>query len=238
MKKLALIIPVYNEEEIIKKIVNDWKNILAKKTFDLIIVNDGSKDRTKLILDLLKKKINNIKILNKKNSGHGDAILLGYRYAIKKNYKFIFQVDSDNQFSSLDFKKLWTKREKDFDLILGYRKDRKDSKIRIFLSKVILNFLINFFFQKNIRDLNTPFRLIKNKFLKKFINNCKKKYLAPNILMCLQADKIIQIPVQHFKRSTGIINWSLKKILFFGIKLSIQIIDFKINSSDNKLLKF
>jgi len=56
--------------------------------------------------------------------------------------------------------------------------------------------------------------------------------------MCLQADKIIQIPVQHFKRSTGIINWSLKKILFFGIKLLIQIIDFKINSSDNKLLKF
>ena len=57
MKKLALIIPVYNEEEIIKKIVNDWKNILAKKTFDLIIVNDGSKDKTKLILDSLKKKL-------------------------------------------------------------------------------------------------------------------------------------------------------------------------------------
>lgn len=147
MKKLALIIPVYNEEEIIKKIVNDWKNILAKKTFDLIIVNDGSKDKTKLILDSL-KKINNIKILNKKNGGHGDAILLGYRYAIKKNYKFIFQVDSDNQFSSLDFKKLWIKRDKDYDLILGYRKDRKDSKIRLFLSKIILNFLINFFFKK------------------------------------------------------------------------------------------
>ena len=99
---------------------------------------------------------------------------MGYRYAIKKNYKFIFQVDSDNQFSSLDFKKLWIKRDKDYDLILGYRKDRKDSKIRLFLSKIILNFLINFFFQKNIKDLNTPFRLIKNKFLKKFINNCKK----------------------------------------------------------------
>jgi dolichol-phosphate mannosyltransferase len=231
MNKLAIIIPVYNEEETIKTVIDDWKNILNKNKFDLIIVNDGSTDRTNLILYKIKKKNKHIKILNKLNGGHGDSILFGYKYALKKNYSFIFQVDSDNQFSSSDFYKLWKIKEQKCDFILGCRENRKDPLIRIILSKIILKILFIIFFQKYIPDANSPYRLIKNKFLKTFINNCRNKYLVPNILMSLFAKKIIFINVKHYQRSTGTIEWSLKKLFFFGAKLILEIIYFKINKN-------
>ena len=56
MKDLAVIIPVYNEEENIEKVLYDWKKILEKRKFDIIVVNDGSIDKTKLILNKVKKK--------------------------------------------------------------------------------------------------------------------------------------------------------------------------------------
>ena len=138
MKQLAIIIPVYNEEENIEKVINDWRKILEKKKFDIIVINDGSKDKTKLILDKIKKKSSNIKVINKLNGGHGESIYLGYKYATKKKYKFIFQVDSDDQFSASDFKALWKLKDKSYDLIMGYRQYRKDPLLRIFLSKVVL----------------------------------------------------------------------------------------------------
>ena len=56
MKYLAIIMPVYNEQDIIKKVINDWKNVLNKKDFDIIIVNDGSKDKTRSILNHIIKR--------------------------------------------------------------------------------------------------------------------------------------------------------------------------------------
>jgi dolichol-phosphate mannosyltransferase len=239
MKKLAIIMPVYNEQDIIKEVINEWKNVLTKKEFDLVVVNDGSKDKTNFILNTLKKKNNHIKLLNKQNSGHGDSILFGYKYAVSKNYQFIFQVDSDHQFRSADFNKLWKIKNKDYDIILGYRKIRKDPIIRIFLSKIILKLFFIIIFQKNILDANTPYRLIKRNFLRTFIfKYChNKKYLAPNILMCLLSKKIISINVEHFKRATGSFKWSLKKIIYFGIKLIFEMFIFKKNIILNKSFK-
>lgn len=112
---------------------------------------------------------------------------------------------------------------------MGYRKNRKDPIIRIFLSKVVLRFFFILFFQKNIHDANVPFRLIKNDFLKKFMINCNKKYIAPNILMSIFAKKIIFIKVKHFQRTKGEIKWNAQKLLSFGIRLIIEIFYFKIN---------
>ena len=83
-KELAVVIPVYNEEEAIKKVIDDWKKILPIKSFDLVIINDGSTDNTKSILLDYKKKIKNLVVINKINEGHGKAVCDGYNFAIKK----------------------------------------------------------------------------------------------------------------------------------------------------------
>lgn len=227
MKELAVIIPVYNEEENIEKVLNDWKKILEKKKFDIIVINDGSNDKTKLILHKIKKKNSNIKIINKLNGGHGESIYLGYKYATKKRYKFIFQVDSDDQFSASDFKALWKLKDKSYDLIIGYRQYRKDPLLRIFLSKVVLRLFFLIYFKKNISDANIPFRLMKIKFLDKFIKNSSKKYIAPNILMTLYAKSVLSLKVKHFQRSKGVIRWPLKRLFYFGVRLIVEIAEWK-----------
>ena len=227
MKKLAIIIPVYNEEENIEKVLNDWKKILKNNFFDIIVVNDGSTDRTKSILSTIKKKNSNMKIINKVNGGHGESIYLGYKYAIKEKYEFIFQVDSDDQFSTSDFKKIWKLRDKTHDLIMGHRKIRKDSFIRVFLSKFILKSFFLIYFKKNLIDANVPYRLMKHDFLKKFISKSSKKYIAPNILMSLFAKNICVLRVKHYQRSKGVISWSIKRLLNFGTRLILDLLEWK-----------
>jgi dolichol-phosphate mannosyltransferase len=227
MKELAIVIPVYNEEENIEKVLNDWEKILEKKKFDIIVINDGSKDKTKLILNKIKKKNSNLKIINKLNGGHGESVYLGYKYAVNKNYKFIFQVDSDDQFSASDFKALWRLKDKSYDLIMGYRQYRKDPLLRIFLSKVILRLFFLIYFKKNISDANVPYRLMKLKFLDKFIKNSSKKYIAPNILMTLYAKNVLSLKVKHFQRSKGVIRWPLRRLFYFGVRLIVEIAEWK-----------
>jgi dolichol-phosphate mannosyltransferase len=227
MKELAIVMPVYNEQENIEKVLNDWKRILKKKKFDIIVINDGSIDKTKNILNKIKKKNSNIKIINKLNGGHGESIYLGYKYAVKKKYKFIFQVDSDDQFSSSDFRDLWRLKNKSYDLIMGYRQHRKDPLIRIFLSKVVLRLFFLIYFKKNISDANIPYRLMKLKFLDEFIKNSSKKYIAPNILMTLYAKSILSLKVKHFQRSKGIIRWPLVRLFYFGVRLIVEIAEWR-----------
>tara|TARA_A100001011_G_C14291715_1_gene836486 strand:+ start:1252 stop:1962 length:711 start_codon:yes stop_codon:yes gene_type:complete len=219
-KKLAVVIPVYNEEESIKKVVNDWKKILPTKLFDLIIINDGSTDNTKSILSNFKKKIKNLIVINKKNAGHGKAVCDGYKFAIKKKYKYIFQTDGDNQFFASDFKKLWSKKSNsNYDIILGNRFKRNDPLIRIFLSKIVLRLLLKTLFGKYVIDPNIPYRLIKTDFMSEFIKLNPTKFIAPNIIMTLLAKKLIFVRVKHSVRSYGEVSWPLKKLLKFGITL-------------------
>ena len=91
-KKLAVIIPFYNEEENILNIINEWSTIINKNQMDLILINDGSTDKSLNLLKKNKIKYNNLILINKKNEGHGSAIIKGYSFAAKKNYKFVFLI--------------------------------------------------------------------------------------------------------------------------------------------------
>ena len=226
-KQLGIVIPVYNEENSIKKIILEWSGVLDKEFCDLIIINDGSQDNTVNILKNESENIDNLIIVNKKNNGHGSAIVTGYEYCVQNNYDFIFQTDSDDQFFADDFQKIWDCRNQNLDLILGDRVHRSDSFLRVFLSRVILKKLIKILFNKNMVDPNIPFRLVKNSFLKKYLNLDPQKYIAPNIQMSLYAENIKFIEVSHKSRKFGKKNWSLKEIIKFGIRLIKDLIRFK-----------
>ena len=231
MKNLAIVIPVYNEEKTIAKVVNDWSRIIEIDQLDLIIVNDGSNDETLKILENLKKDNLNLIIINKKNEGHGYAICEGYKYASQNNYPFIFQTDSDDQFFASDFIKLWNKKNKIQEIILGSRASRKDPFIRVFLSKVILRTILSIIFGKYIHDPNIPYRLINRDFLKSFIKINPKRYIAPNLIMSLFAKKIIKVNINHRERNFGDQKWPIKKLINFGTKLLKDIYYFKKNNN-------
>src|ERR1044072_7538365 len=99
---LVIVMPTYNEEAVIEEVFMAWKELLDKyfpqQNTKILIVNDGSKDRTGQILDELAVKYPILEVVHQVNGGHGAAVVKGYTEAINKfSPSYIFQTDSDDQ---------------------------------------------------------------------------------------------------------------------------------------------
>lgn len=223
MKKdnVYIVIPAYNEEKNIRKVVNDYSKIINKIKNDskLIIVDDGSKDQTYNVALKEAKKHKNVEILKKKNGGHGSALIYGYKYALKSKTKYIFQTDSDNQTNPEEFWEFWENRNEN-DVIIGSRKKRKDGLSRIIVTKV-LKYLLFLIFGILVEDANTPFRLMKADVLQKYINKFDNNYNLPNVMLSVYfvfyKEKLKFIPITFEDRKEGINSINIKKITKIGI---------------------
>ena len=199
---LIVVIPVFNEEKIISKVIEQillgTKNIKKK----IILINDGSKDKS--LEEINKYKENeDIIVINKPNEGHGPTLIRGYKEALKFNPKYIFQMDSDNQIEFSEFSKIYQLKD-EYELIIGKRFQRNDPYIRIVISK-ILRLVIAVFHQVWIIDSNSPFRLMSNSFLRENINKSQNS-IVPNIILSILAAKNCKIKflkVNHNRRETG-----------------------------------
>ena len=214
---LIVVIPVFNEEKIISKVIEQiliGTEGIKKK---IILINDGSKDKS--LEEINKYKENeDIIVIDKPNEGHGPTLIRGYKEALKFNPKYIFQMDSDNQIEFGEFIKIYQLKD-EYDLIVGKRFQRNDPYIRILISK-ILRLLIAVFHQVWIIDSNSPFRLMSNKFLRENINKSQNS-IVPNIILSILAAKIRKIKflkVNHNRRETGKPSIVKLKLFYFCIK--------------------
>jgi glycosyltransferase involved in cell wall biosynthesis len=222
---LVAVIPAYNEEGCIAEVVGAWRKELAKHSRHIVLViNDGSRDRTGEILFELASKDPFIKLINKSNSGHGASILTGYKAAIELGGSWVFQVDSDNQFSTDDFSALWEQRTI-HPIILGHRELRKDPPTRRIISG-LMRTLISLLFCKRLKDPNTPFRLLRADVLKKIIAAIPPETFAPNIFISVLAAvwgvPNTYIAVTHKARKTGQVSIVGIKLLRSVIKCAYQ----------------
>lgn len=220
MDTLYITIPAYNEEENIEHVINDWYPIVEKIGNDskLVIIDDGSKDMTYNIMQKYSKDLEHLIPINKKNSGHGATLLYAYNYAIESDVDYIFQTDSDGQTIPKEFWKLWDNR-KDYDMLIGHRKGRQDGFARVFVTKV-LKIVLKICFKENIKDANTPFRLIKTSTLKKYINLIPKDYNLSNVMISVIYAKnklaVKYYPITFRPRQGGVNSINLKRIFKIG----------------------
>lgn len=242
---LSIVMPAYNEEDCIEKVVESWTDFLKKKfpndKTTLIVINDGSKDSTGEILNKLSATNSRLTVINQKNGGHGNAVVNGYKKAVELESQHIFQTDSDDQFVTDDFDKLWSKR-KESKFILGYREIRHDATVRLFITKVLRG-TISTIYGTFILDSNIPFRLIEGDFLKKLLQQLPDpEPFAPNIFLAVMAkksgQKLFDIPITHKDRETGtvsIVKWNLWKVCIRSFK---ELLNFRIELNDKvKYLK-
>lgn len=226
---LSVVMPAYNEEECITKVVQNWITFLerffgSENNFSFIVINDGSKDKTGDILDTLAQQDSRLVVVHQENGGHGKAVIEGYLKAISLGSEWVFQVDSDDQFEVADFAKLWENRNKS-KFILGYRKIRYDALPRLLITRV-LRLALFVFFGESIRDSNVPFRLMQGDFLAMILKKLPdEKPFAPNIFLAVLArkykQKTLDIPIVHKDRQTGavsILRWKLLKVCFKSLK--------------------
>lgn len=218
---LSIVMPAYNEEECIEVVVGNWiafldKHFQSQGETRLIVVNDGSKDRTGVLLDGMKVRYPRLVVVHQANGGHGDAAVHAYRKAVELDSEYVFQTDSDDQFEPEDVLKLWEKRRQS-DFILGYRQVRHDAPFRLFVTKVLQASLFTIY-GTFISDSNVPFRLIKGDFLRKLLAQLPHPVpFAPNIFLAVMAKKsgqnLFDIPITHKERTTGEVSIQKMKLL-------------------------
>lgn len=209
LPELILVMPVYNEEASLKKVVTEWIEEIENWSdhFILLAINDGSKDHSFQILEKLKDRFGRrLEILNNSNQGHGQSCLIGYREAVKRHIPWIFQLDSDGQCSPEYFYRLWRERNK-YDILYGLRKKRDDGVRRIVASKILRGFLF-LFFCTWCPDANVPYRLMRTEKIAPFLKRIPATFFLANIALSLllKKNKMIRhfyIPIRFRERYGG-----------------------------------
>ena len=230
MKKILIIIPAYNEEKNIEKTYNSIINYNKKykSNYKVIVVNDGSTDKTKEILE--KNNIPHINLIN--NLGIGGGVQTGYKYALENDYDIAIQFDGDGQHdvNYLDNIIKPIKEEK-ADMVIGSRfidnstsefKSTKSRRIGISLISYFIKLLTN----KKIYDTTSGFRAVNKKLIKLFANDYPVEYPEPvsTTKILKKGYKIEEVPVSMNERKYGVSSINQWKNIYYMINVIISII--------------
>ncbi|MEP1490513.1 MAG: glycosyltransferase family 2 protein [Algibacter sp.] len=229
--QLCIVIPIYNEEEIIKVVIEDWINVLNKLniSYKLKLYNDGSTDSTIEVLETLKNYYPGfIELIDKKNSGHGPTILLSYRESL--DAEWVFQVDSDNEIKAHYFTDFWNIKD-NYDFVIGKRVNRDSPLFR----KVMTYFsflVVKLFYRKGVKDVNCPYRLMRTSAFKDIFTSIPEDTFAPNVIVSGMASKkklkIKSFNIQFDARTNGVSSLSsnVPKLLKISINSFLEIINY------------
>jgi len=229
--QLHVVIPVYNEAEIINVVIEDWTSVLNKLriNYKLKLYNDGSTDSTLEVLKVLKNQYPDcIELIDKKNSGHGPTILKSYRESLEAEW--IFQVDSDNEIKAHYFTEFWNIKE-DYDLVIGKRINRDSPLFRKVMTYVSY-LVVKLFYGKGIKDVNCPYRLMRTSAFKPIFTNIPENTFAPNIIVSGMATrkkfKIKLFDIQFETRTSGesSLSANIPKLLKISIDSFLEIINY------------
>lgn len=221
MDKLIIVMPVYNEEANIDKTIKDWHPITSLgKDSKLLLINDGSKDKS---LELIQKAQNtypNLIYIDKENEGHGPSILRGYKKALELGADYVFQTDSDGQTNPEEFYAFWENKEL-FDVQIGCRRNRGDGFSRKIVS-FVLRLVLFFYFRVWTLDPNTPFRLFNKKSLKRFLPLIPDDFLLTNAALSAFAQydesRVSYKNITFKPRVAGTNSINLKRILSIAVQ--------------------
>lgn len=243
MKKLAslsVFFPAYNEEANIAKTVTTALKIVPQiaKKWEIIVVNDGSTDRTGVIVEKLVKKEKRIRMItHTPNRGYGAAFKSGLYHS---QYEWVAFTDADGQFDLKEIDQFIKKQEEtDADLVIGYRLKRKDSVVRKLIAFFlkIWNFI---FFQIWFRDADCGFKLIKKEVLKKIGPLATESAIteAEFLIKARRAGlKIVEAGVHHYPRQEGKQTGGNLKVIFKAVRETFKLLRALWKRSWEKFLK-
>lgn len=205
--ELSVFLPAFNEEANIKSVVLKTKEVLEEVAdkWELIVVNDGSSDATKEIVDRMSQKDPRIKIISHpSNRGYGAALKTGFYSCL---YPWISFIDSDGQFDFSEIKNFIEKqKESGADLVIGYYKKRRVSFVKILTSK-IWEFSVFTFFGLRARDIDCGFKLISKRVIAEIpkLESERGAFISSELLIKAKKKgfKIVEIPVTHYPRLKG-----------------------------------
>lgn len=200
---LSVILPAYNEEELISSTITDIMSVLSSwmQDFEVIVVNDGSKDKTGEIVADLTSRDPRIHLINHPvNKGYGAALVTGFESVGKE---FAFFMDSDGQFDIRDLACFFPLTQ-EYDAVVGYRIDRQDTWMRK-LNAWGWKKLVGFIFGVHVRDIDCAFKLFRAEFFRTNHLETRGAMINTEILYKLARAGYTsaEVGVQHLPRRAG-----------------------------------
>jgi glycosyltransferase involved in cell wall biosynthesis len=176
---LAVVIPVYNEQDNLILLLRDWQPVFQETgvPYLLIFIDDGSTDNSLRLLEQVSDPA--VRVITQPNSGHGPAVLRGYQLAL--DAEWVFQIDSDHQLDPGAFQDLWSNRDQ-YDLLLAERVDKDASYGRRLISGISRG-IVHALYGTGVRDVNSPYRLMRAARLGEALLGIPAASFAPNVLI-------------------------------------------------------
>lgn len=201
---LSVVLPAHNEELVIEDTVRRCVAVLdvVAPDYEIIVVDDGSTDRTGEIADALSVENPRIRVVhNRPNRGYGGALIAGFQAASKE---LTFFMDSDGQFDIADIATLLRYREQGYRAVLGWRKHRQDAFMRLVNAwgwKMLVRLLLGL----HVRDIDCAFKLYDTALVRTFDVQSSGAMINTEMLTKLVKLGIpfIEVPVQHLPRLHG-----------------------------------
>ena len=202
--ELVLLIPVYNEEDAILSVLDEWRAELLRTVgqgrFEILVVDDGSTDATPSRLAALGWP--ELRVHRHANRGHGQSCLVGYIEAARTGAPFVFQIDSDGQCDPAGFAGVWERRN-NAAAVYGRRKSRDDGRARRLISSV-LRASLKIARRTRLNDTNVPFRLYRSQLAAAAAARVPADFNLANIAMALllEPEGFEEVPI-HFRDRIG-----------------------------------
>lgn len=206
---ISIVVPLYNEEESIKALCKEIIRFLKDHEFQILFIDDGSTDGSLKILQELEKKDKRVKIHSfRKNNGKAEALTFGFQ---KAEGDYIVTLDADLQDKPKEILKLLEKvKTGGWDVICGWRKNRKDPMRKVLASK-FFNSIASIFWGLKLHDYNCGLKLY-SKEAAKSLNLYGGMHRFIPLLAYDQGFAVTEVVVEHDKRRYGKSKYGFSKI--------------------------
>ena len=208
MQGISVVVPVFNEEGNVRELHKEILEVCKKENykFEIIFVDDGSKDKTPEIC----KELKPLKYIRmRKNFGQTAAMDAGIKLA---QYDYIVTMDGDRQNAPADIPKLVNYlEENDLDIVSGWRKNRKDTVMKKFTSRVA-NFLRGIIVKDNIHDSGCSLKIYKKECFD-HINLYGEMHRFIPALLKIKGFEVGEVVVNHRPRTAGMTKYNWKRTI-------------------------
>lgn len=203
LRSLTVFFPCYNEEANVKRMVEHFEEVLPRfaKKFEILIIDDGSTDKTGKIAKKLSKTHEAVRLIqHPKNKGYGASLRTGIAEA---QYDWVFFTDGDMQFDVAQLED-FIPFTKEYQVIIGYRMTRADGNFRAMNAR-IFKLYIDLLFRLHVKDIDCAFKLFKRTKVQSLHLQSTGAFTSAEMLYRLKklGEKFHQLPVSHYPRQFG-----------------------------------